>query len=85
MFYLGRPWGKGAKIDANEKRDDGYWDGGKFVKCETPEDKLAEFNESLKQARTYYQIFKKHHTSELPKTNYDLVKEESQTLGMTEI
>lgn len=38
MFYLGRPWGKGAKIDVNEKKDEGYWDArGKFVKGQVTE------------------------------------------------
>jgi len=31
MFFLGRPWGLGAKIDSSDNREIGFWDGGKFV------------------------------------------------------
>ena len=85
MFFLGRPWGKGAKVDVGENREEGYWDGGKFVKGEATEANIAEFKTQLKHASTYFHIFKKHHVTDLPKTNYDLVKEEQANLdGMIE-
>jgi hypothetical protein len=37
MFFLGRPWGKGAKVDISETREEGYWEGGKFIKKEVTE------------------------------------------------
>ena len=39
MFSLGRPWGKGCKV-SNGKREEGYWDKAKFIKGETPPEKL---------------------------------------------
>ena len=38
----------------------------------------------MKHAATYFHIFKKHHQQDLPKTNYDLAKEEQANLGMLE-
>ena len=75
MFSVGRPWGKGVKVSAL-KREEGYWEKAKFIVGETPPEKLNEFNEQLEQIKTYYQHFKKFHATELPKTNYDCMKEE---------
>jgi hypothetical protein len=32
MFYLGRPWGAGCKLDGEHEKDEGFWDGSRFVK-----------------------------------------------------
>lgn len=84
MFFLGRPWGMGAKIDSSDNREEGFWDGSKFIPGSVTEEQEADFKKQLKHATTYYHIFKKHYLQELPKTNYDVVKEEHQNLGMTE-
>lgn len=76
MFFLGRPWGIGSKIDSSENREDGFWDGSKFIPGQVTEEQETEFKKQLKHATTYYHIFKKHYLTDLPKTNYDLVKEE---------
>ena len=40
----------------------------------------------MDQIKQYYKVFKKFHAHELPKTNYDIFKEERQELGgMTEM
>lgn len=84
QFSVGRPWGKGCKVSGS-KREEGYWEKAKFVKGETPPEKEAQFNEQLDQIRTYYKVFKKFHAHELPKTNYDVLKEERAELhGDTE-
>ena len=39
----------------------------------------------MDQIKQYYRVFKKFHAHELPKTNYDIFKEERHELGgMTE-
>ena len=84
QFSLGRPWGKGCKV-SGEKREEGYWDKAKFIKGETPPEKLTQFNEQMDQIKQYYKVFKKFHAHDLPKTNYDIFKEERHELaGMTE-
>ena len=49
------------------------------------EEKLNEFNEQLEKTRLYYRLTKKFHAKEIPKTNYDCIKEEKAELdGITE-
>lgn len=85
MFSVGRPWGKGAKV-SGESRTEGYWDRAKFIEGEPSEEKLAEFYEQLKAVKTYYRVCKKFHAKELPRTNYDCIKEEQKELdGFSEL
>lgn len=85
MFSVGRPWGKGAKV-SGETRTEGYWDRAKFVQGEASEEKLTEFNEQLNSIKTYFKVFKKFHAKDLPKTNYDCIKEEKCELdGYSEL
>ena len=84
MFSVGRPWGKGAKV-SGDKRVDGYWDRAKFVEGQASDEKIKQFEEQLQQMKTYYNACKKFHTKELPRTNYDCLKEEKAELdGLTE-
>ena len=70
---------------SGNKREDGYWDKAKFIKGECPEEKLKQFGEQLEQIKTYYKVFKKFHAHDLPKTNYDVLKEEAAELdGLVE-
>ena len=80
MFSLGRPWGKGAKVSENS-RVEGYWDRQKFVEGQPSEEKLNEFNEQLEKTKLYYRHTKQFHMKEIPKTNYDCIKEEKLELG----
>lgn len=84
MFYLGRPWGKGTKIDSDEKKIEGFWDGSTFKKGNPTAAQEADFLDQLKQAKLFYENHKKHNLQELPKTNYDLIREETHSLKTTE-
>ena len=56
MFNMGRPWGRGFKV-AGLERIAGYWENSKWVKGETPMEKLQEFNEQLQKITTYFNVF----------------------------